>query len=184
MKNFLKTVLMIAVVVLISTQVHAADDKGFTGRKAFGFGGLGNYSLSNYESLYLNFATSGLKTAGMGFETFFEFGLAKDFTMSVDVGFERLLYANKFKTQMKLNYFLLDVLGRYYFRAVDRTVQPFLAGGVGVIASSIGAAPTLDLGGGSHFMLTDNVSLWVQLLYKTAIIHHRGEGALGIAYHF
>ena len=72
--------------------------------------------------------------------------------------------------------------GNYYFS--NGKVQPYAAFGAGTIISGKSAAPTLNLGGGAHFFVAENVSVFVQALYKTAFIHHRAEGKLGVGFHF
>lgn len=157
---------------------------GHDGAKSFGFTGLAYYEMSDFESLYVDFPTSDLNTSGAGFQVYYEHGVMDNLTLSGALGYARLLTSNKFDTQVSENFFVVDLLANYYFRDAAVTVQPYLAGGGGVIVSGNGAAPTLDLGGGVHFKVADNVSLRLQVLYKTAIIHHRGEGSFGVAFHF
>jgi opacity protein-like surface antigen len=185
MNKILHILVILASVTAISSPAFADDAATSTshkGKKSVGFMGLGYYEISNFESLYVPFATSGIRAAGAGFESFFEYGVADSFGVNFAAGYNRLLYANKFRTQVAENFFLLDVTGHYYFDAGK--AQPFLAGGIGAEISTQGVAPTLDLGGGADFMVNDNVSVRLQVLYKTAIIHHRAEAGLGIAYHF
>ena len=186
MKNICR--ILTVVVVLVSVLAYSAGSAFALGgshkdQKTFGFMGLGYYEISNYDSLYVSFATSSLKAAGLGFETFFEYGLADKFGLNFAAGYDRLLYANKFKALIAENYFLIDITGHYYFNT-EGNIQPYLAGGAGGEISSKGAAPVLDLGGGIDFMVSDAVSVRFQTLFKTAIIHNRAEAGLGIAYHF
>lgn len=185
MNKVLRILTLLTAITAISAPVLADDAATSTshkGKKSVGFLGLGYYEISNFESLYVPFATSGIRAAGAGFQGFFEYGAADRFGINFAAGYDRLLYANKFRTQVAENFFLLDVTGHYYFDAGK--VQPFLAGGIGAEISTQGVAPTLDLGGGVDVMVSDNVSVRIQTLYKTAIIHHRAEAGLGIAYHF
>lgn len=188
MNRICRTLILMSFLMTVSFAVVAQDTAGtgstttMKGKKTFGFMGLGYYEISNFESLYVPFATSGMKAAGAGFEGFFEYGFTDNFGLNVALGYDRLLYANKFRTQVKENFFIADITGHYYFNAGD-TVHPFIGGGIGMEASRT-IAPTLDVGGGADFMVSDNVSVRFQLLYKTAIIHHRGEAGLGVAYHF
>lgn len=157
---------------------------GHNDTQSFGFTGLGYYEMSDFESLYVGFPASNFKTSGAGFQVYYEHGVMDNLTLSVALGYARLLSSNQFDTQVSENFFIGDILASYYFRDASTVVQPYLAGGGGVIVSGRGAAPTLDLGGGVHFKVADNVSLRLQVLYKTAIIHHRGEGSFGVAFHF
>lgn len=175
-------ILAILAVFLAVPALASAEGTGRKGQKSVGFLGLGYYEISNFESLYVPFATSGIRAAGAGFQGFFEYGASDSFGINFAVGYDRLLYANKFRTQIAENFFLFDVTGHYYF--ATGKAQPFLAGGIGAEVSTQGVAPTLDLGGGVDVMVNDNVSVRIQTLYKTAIIHHRAEAGLGIAYHF
>lgn len=185
MAKILRILTVFAVVMAVSATALAADaPAGRKGQKSLGFMGIGAYEISNFESLYVPFATSGIRAAAVGFEAFFEYGVSDKFGVNFAAGYDRLLYANKFRTQVKENFFLIDVTGHYYFDVAGGKVQPFFAGGLGGEISSGGTAPLLDLGGGVDFMVSDNVAVRLQTLYKTAIIHHRAEAGLGIAYHF
>lgn len=181
MKKIFQTLFIIVAVISFANLAHAESHKG---KKIWGIAGLGFYEISNYESLYVNFATSNLKAAGAGFKTYFEYGVGDQFYLEGSAGYARVTYSNKFFNQIKQNFFLIDILGKYYFMDAASRIQPYVGGGVGGLISSRSAAPLLDIAVGSHFMLTDQFSIRLQAMYKTAIIHNRAEGSLGIAYHF
>jgi len=152
--------------------------------KIMGVSGMAFYEInSQFESLYVNFPTQNIKGAGFGFIGFFEYGFNEHISAEVDMGYSRLTYTNKFKNTTKKNFFLMDVLFHYYFTK-DANIAPYLSAGGGVYVSSGSSAPVLDVGVGSHFKVSKNISIKVDLLYKTAIILNRFEGRVGVAFHF
>lgn len=184
-RSKMSVIVLFGLALLMAGRVFAGDAQSFKGKIGLGVSALGYYEISNYESLYIqNTPTSNIRTSGAGFVADFEYGLAPRFTLGGDLGFSYSLTQNKLKSISKRSFFIGDVLGRYYFANANETVQPFVALGGGVLASSIGAAPLVDLGGGTKVKLTDNVFLNLQLLYKTAIIHNRIEASFGLAYRF
>ncbi|MBF0106751.1 MAG: hypothetical protein HQM16_15670 [Deltaproteobacteria bacterium] len=185
MKKTYTMIILCLALALSVIQIHPAKAGGFSkkGVKTIGLNVTGFYDInSGFESLYVSFPTQDIKAAGLGAALFFEYGIADKFTTEIDLGYSRLTYANKFKNVIKENFFVGDILGRFYFLNNQR-IQPALIFGAGAIVSSA-VAPTFDVGFGSHFMITDSFSLKAEVLYKTAIIFHRGEGRVGFAYHF
>lgn len=155
------------------------------GKKNLGIEGTGFLEFSSYDRLYMsNVNVNGYRTGGLGMQAFFEYGLTDQITLSADVFYSRLTYANQFKATIRNNFFGGDVLAHYYFLKKVNKLLPFISAGVGLIASSGSALPLLDLGGGGHFFVTNKLSLKGEILFKTAFIHNRFEPALGLAYHF
>lgn len=161
-----------------SVKNYSIDGKFGLGVMATGF-----YELTNYESLYVDFVTSDIKAAGLGFTSFVEYGFSDRITGSLQLGFSRLLYINKFSTTTRKNFFVGDLMGNYYF-SNNGKLMPYLTFGVGIMASSGNVAPTGNVGGGLRYQINEDFSLRGELLYKTAIIHHRGEARIGVSYHF
>jgi hypothetical protein len=154
------------------------------GKVNVGLGATGFYNFySNFDSLYVDFGASGIKTAGFGFQTYIEYGFSDRFTGTFDLGFQRLTYSNKFRPVIKENFFVADFMGNYYFLDNSK-IRPYATAGAGMIISSGAVAPTGNLGIGTHIMLADEFSLKVQALYKTSIIQHMAEATVGFAYHF
>ena len=183
--------LLVALILIASVPAFAATPGGqsLKNRKTLGFAGIGHLSYSSYESLYVDFATSGIITAGSGFQAFLEYGLADEFSITAALGYGRLHYAHKssvpvLRTVIAENFVNIDVTGQYYFSGTDTTFQPYLAFGIGTTISSKGAAPLFDVGIGTHYFVSEKVSLRAQLLYKTALIHHAGELSFGAGFHF
>lgn len=154
------------------------------GKVNVGIGATGFYNFhSDFDSLYVDFGTSGIKAAGFGFQTYIEYGFGERFTGTFDLGFQRLTYANKFRPTINENFFIVDFMGNYYFLDNSK-IRPYATAGAGMIISSGAIAPTGNLGIGTHIMLADEFSIKVQALYKTSIIQHMAEGTVGFAYHF
>lgn len=152
------------------------------GKYGLGVMATGFYEISNAESLYVDFATSGLRAAGFGFNSFVEYGFSDRITGSIQLGYSRLLYLNKFSTLAHKNFFVGDLMGNYYF-INNGKFMPYGTFGVGVMASG-NVVPTGNVGGGLRYQVNEDFSIRAELLYKTAIIHHRGEGRIGFSYHF
>lgn len=175
-------------ILVISGQAQAA--KALEGRKTFGFEGVAHYTITSYDSAYVSFPTSSIKVAGSGFHAFFEYGFDTHFSFEGAIGYERLHYASQasnpnIRQVISENFFTIDARGNYYFLSSDKsTFQPYVTAGVGTLISGRSAIPLLDLGGGVHIFVAENVSLKVQALYKTAFVHHHVEGALGVGFHF
>lgn len=175
-------------VLLFSANAMAA--KAVKDRKVFGLEGVGHYTISNYDSVYVSFPTSSIKVAGSGFHAYFEYGFAENFAFEAAVGYERVHYARQsanpnIRQVIAENFVTLDTRGNYYFLASDKSmVQPYATIGAGTTISGKSAVPLLDIGGGAHFFVADNVSIKLQLLYKTAFIHHHAEAGLGVGFHF
>lgn len=185
-KSYIYIILIALVLMLLTAQNAFAKSDSFSkkGAKSIGISFLGFYDInSKFESLYVNFPTENIKAAGFGSNLFFEYGFADQFSGELSLGYARLTYSNKFKNVIKENYFVGDVLGHFYFLKNQR-IQPYLLFGAGAMVSSNAVAPTFDVGVGSHFMVTDQFSVKAEIMYKTAIIYHRGEGRVGFAYHF
>lgn len=161
-----------------SVKNYSIDGKFGLGVMATGF-----YEMSNYESLYVDFVTSDIKAAGLGFTSFVEYGFSDRVTGSLQLGFSRLLYINKFSTTSRRNFFVGDLMGNYYFTNNGK-LMPYITFGAGIMASSGNVAPTGNVGGGLRYQINEDVSVRAELIYKTAIIHHRGEGRIGFSYHF
>ena len=149
-----------------------------------GHRGIGFYEASDYESLYVDFSTANISGAGAGIHSFFEIGAMENLTLSFTIGYARLMSPKKFESFIRRDFFVADILGHYYFSDKTDKIQPYFAAGAGVMVSSGSAIPLADFGGGAHFMITDNFSLRLQGLFKTAVIHNRGEVSLDVGYHF
>lgn len=182
---------LVAIILALSAPAFAGSPGGqsLKGRTTLGFAGLGHFSYSSYESLYVDFATNGIITAGSGFHAFLEYGLADEFSITGAIGYGRVHYSHKgglpnLRQVIAENFVNIDVLGQYYFSGAETTFQPYLAFGGGATISSKGAAPLFDVGIGTHYFVSDKVSLRAQLLYKTALIHHAGELSFGAGFHF
>lgn len=173
------------VVVSAQSEKIPSSGNGFDleGKFSLGVNATGFYEISNYESIYVNFSTSGIRASGFGFNTLVEYGFTNHITGAVNLGYSRLTYANKFSTATKKNFFIPDIMMHYYFMT-DQKIMPYLSFGAGALVSSAGIAPTGNVGGGVRYQVSDEFSVRFGLLYKTAIIHHRGEASLGVAYHF
>lgn len=179
---------LILATTLFTGQAHAAKD--LQGRKTFGLEGVGHYTFTDYDSAYVSFPTNKIRVAGSGFHTYFEYGFDTHFAFEAAVGYERLHYAKQsnnpnIRQVISENFFTIDLRGNYYFLSGEKNVvQPYATTGVGTVISGKGAVPLLDVGAGAHFFVTDNVSIKLQALYKTAFIHHHFEGGLGVGFHF
>lgn len=153
-------------------------------KKSIGVTGIGFYDInSSFESLYVTFVTSNINTAGLGFSGFFEYGFSDKLSGELTLGYTRLLYSNKFRSLVRENFFQADAVLHYYFHD-SKKFAPYVIAGGGVNASANAAAPTLDVGIGNYFRVSDDFSVKTELIYKTAIIYNRGEARVGIAYHF
>lgn len=154
------------------------------GKKTIGFTGLGYYEInSSYESLYVSFATNNINTAGLGFAGYFELGFSDKLSGELSLGYSRLLFASKFRTTIRENFFHADFMLHYYFLH-SKKFAPYVIAGAGVIASGNTAAPTLDVGIGNYFRVSEHFSVKTELIFKTAITYNRGEARVGIGYHF
>lgn len=170
----------------VATPAAPASSSGYShqGKVSVGLGATGFYNFySNFDSLYVDFGASAIKTAGFGFQTYIEYGFSDRFTGTFDLGFQRLTYSNKFRPVINENFFVTDFMGNYYFLDNSK-IRPYATAGAGMIISSGAVAPTGNLGIGTHIRLADEFSLKVQVLYKTSIIQHVAEGTVGFAYHF
>lgn len=169
---------------VVSMASTSSSSSSMEGKKIFGLVGMGAYDInSDFESLYVNFATTNINSASLGFLTFFEFGFSDRFAGEISLGYSRLIYSNKFRSVIKENYFVGDILAHYYFLNEEK-IKPYVIFGGGAIASSGGVAPVIDAGIGMHYMLNDEFSLKADLIIKSAIIYNRGETRFGISYHF
>ena len=174
--------------ILISSNAFAA--KALKGRKTFGLDGIGHYTITSFDSAYVSFPTSSIKVAGSGFNTYFEYGFADNFSFETSIGYERIHYAKQsanpnIRQVIAENFFTIDARGNYYFLSSDKSmVQPYATVGAGTTISGKSAIPLLDIGGGTHFFIADNVSIKAQVLYKTAFIHNHLEVGLGVGFHF
>lgn len=145
---------------------------------------MGFYDInSSFDSLYFNFATENINAFGFGFLAFFEYGFSKHFSGEIDLGYSRLIYASKSRNVIRENYFVGDLLAHYYFMSTEK-FQPYVIFGGGTVASSGAVAPTVDAGIGMHYLFTDEFSLKADVIIKSAVIYNRGEGRVGLAYHF
>jgi hypothetical protein len=173
------------VVVSAQSEKIPSSVKNYSIDGKYGLGVMvaGFYELSNYESLYVDFVTSDIKAAGLGFTSFVEYGFSDRITGSLQLGFSRLLYINKFSTTSRKNFFVGDLMGNYYFMNNGK-IMPYATFGAGLMASSGNVAPTANVGGGLRYQINEELSVRAELIYKTAIIHHRSEGRIGFSYHF
>lgn len=178
------TGIIFAILLAFTASVVKAEGASHQGVKHIGLAGTGFYEISDYESIYVNFVASNLKTAGGGAQLFFDYGFSDRFGGGMSLGYSRITYTNSFQNVIKENFFTADFLGQYYFTGSDSTFQPYAAAGAGILVSGAGIAPLFDVGVGSYIKLADNFSLKIQALYKTAVIHHRMEGSFGFAYNF
>ena len=181
MKKLLSLAIVFCALVFTATTSSASD---FEGKSRLGIMGTGFYEISDYESLYTNFVASNLNVSGGGVSLFYEYGFTKNISGSINLGYSRLVDSDQFLNQLAQNFFVADVLGHYNFNVKSDIFKPFVSFGAGIIASSSGVAPLADLGGGVNFMIADNFAIKLQVLYKTAIIHHRAEAGLGFAIQF
>lgn len=154
------------------------------GRFNLGVAGTAFFEFSDFDSLFMqNVNISDYRNAGFGGQIFGSYHFNSRWAITLDAFYDRLTYANKFRTAIIENYFGGDLLLQYHFPVKSR-FAPFLAAGAGVIASSGGVLPLFDVGVGTHFFLSNNISLKAQVLYKTAIVENRIEPSIGIAFHF
>jgi hypothetical protein len=127
---------------------------------------------------------SSITAGGLGLAAAFEYGFSDRISGTVSVNYDRLTYANKFRTLVTESFFGADVTANYYVLRDPKRVMPYVSGGAGVVAGSTKVLPTLDLGGGAQFFVSDSIAIKAQLLVKTAFIFNRLEPSLGVAYHF
>lgn len=158
--------------------------KGRKGSSNAGVLAFGYYEYSTFESLYVDFTTDHITATGLGFKGFYEYGLSERLAVGGDLSFSYLLDANFNTSLMSRSFWNADVIGAYYFTDYDKTIQPYLAFGAGVIFSDRGLTPVIDLGGGAHFKFGDSISLKAELMGKSGVIHNRVEAGLGVAFHF
>lgn len=144
----------------------------------------GYYDYSTRESLYITFTTDEVTAMGLGFKGFFEYGLAERFSFTGSVDYSFLLDANFNVAVVERNFYGFTATGNYYFTDYDSAFQPYISFGGGAVFSSKGIAPALAIGGGMHYMFSDEISLKAEVIGKSGIVFNRGEVALGVAYHF
>ncbi|HLD45064.1 MAG TPA: hypothetical protein VJC18_06475 [bacterium] len=180
-QHFIFALLLVALIA-VATNANAFSMKG---EKVFGVQALGYYELnSDWESLYFDFAYNGsTQTAGFGFGSFFELGLSDRMSMEIDLAYSRLTYSNRQINIITENYFTADVVGHYYFLD-NETYNPYFIFGLGAIMSANSVAPLGDVGVGMHFRVSKEFSVKTELLFKSAVLLNRGEGRLGVCYHF
>lgn len=170
--------------VTTTTTTTVESSKGRKGSSNGGVVAFGYYEYSTFESLYVDFTTDHVTASGLGFRGFYEYGLADRLAVGGDISFSYLLDANFNTSLMSRSFWNLDVIGAYYFADYDKTIQPYVAFGGGVLFSDRGLSPVIDLGGGAHFKFSDSISLKAELMGKSGVIHNRVEAGLGVAFHF
>jgi len=149
-----------------------------------GFLTFGYYEHSTLESLYFDFTADEVTASGLGFKGFFEYGLNERLAVGGALSFAYLLDANFDVSLVSRSFWGLDAFGSYYFADYNKTIQPYVLFGGGILFSNTGLTPILDIGGGAHFKLSETISLKAELMGKTGIVHNRGEVGLGVAFHF
>lgn len=146
--------------------------------------GSGFYEInSDYDSLYFDFPTQNINTAGFGVNAYFDYGFSDRVSGEASLGYSRLSYSNKSRTIINENYFMADFVAHYYFLNKEKFAT-YMIGGASVYASSSAVAPMADIGIGNYFKITDEFSIKAELIFKSAVILNRGEGRVGFAYHF
>lgn len=176
--------------MVLGFSVSAFAGKALNKRKTFGLGGMGNYTISSYDQVFVDFNTTNIRSAASGFNTFYEYGISDHFSAAGTFGYSRLLYAGhntitNIQQNMTKNFFNLDMLGKYHFISSDRArFQPYLAAGGGALFSGKGVAPLFDIGGGTDIFFNETISVRLQGLFKTAIVHNSAEVGAGVAFHF
>lgn len=156
------------------------------GRMNIGLAGVGFFEFSDYDELFVSTGVDvkDYRNAGFGGELFFEYSFSPRWSLTLAGQYERLTYGTKFRATIRENYFGGDALVKYHFPVKSR-FAPYLAAGVGVIASSGAALPLFDVGAGAHYFISNAVSLKAQVLYKTLLTReNRIEPSIGIAFHF
>ncbi len=166
-------------VEVTASNASSRKDKMNAGALAFGY-----YEHSTFESLYVDFTADSITATGLGFKGFFEYGLSNRLAVGGSLGFSYLLDANFDTSNMSRSFWALDALGTYYFTDYAKKLQPYVVFGGGVLFSDRGLSPILDLGVGTHYKIADNMSLKLEILGKSGVIHNRAEAGVGMAFFF
>jgi len=173
----------------------SGNSHALKGRVTLGFAGTAFLDFGSEEGMYLSAAdqvaivaaggtVQSVTAGGIGGNLNAEYGFSDRWSGTLSMGFDRLTYANRFKSAVSENFFAVDATANYYWLKNPKNILPYVSAGVGLVAGSTKTLPTLDVGAGAHFYVSDNVSIKAQLLAKAAFIFNRLQPSVGLAYHF
>lgn len=167
-----------------SNQSSSSDSNYGKGTMHAGFFALGYYEInSTLDSLYYGSNIEDTNTSGLGFGGYYEYMFSDKMSAQVSAGFSRLMSTTKQRAIIEENFFIMDVVGKYYFTHSGR-FHPYALLGAGIYASSGGLAPVAEVGAGTYIDLNETISLQTEVIYKTALALHRAEARIGIGFHF
>lgn len=178
---------------LVVTNSHMRNQ--IKGMKVLSASGSAFLDFGSYEKMYLDSTDNAAITAagstvssitagGIGGNVGFEYGFSDRISGTFSAGYSRLTYSNKFRALVAENFFGVDVTANYYVSKNAQKILPYVSAGVGMVASTERVLPTLDIGGGAQFFVSDTIAIKAQLLAKAAFIFNRLEPSIGVAYHF
>lgn len=165
------------------------------GHVTLGFAGTAFLDFGSEEGMYLSAAdkaaivaaggtVQNVTAGGVGGNLNVEYGFSNRWSGTLSMGFDRLTYANRFKSAVNENFFAVDATANYYLMKNPKNILPYVSAGLGLVAGSTKTLPTLDIGGGAHFFVSDRVSIKAQVLAKAAFIFNRLQPSVGLSYHF
>ncbi len=97
--------------------------------------------------------------------------ISRDF--SLDFGFSINGFDDLSFVKNEISYFSFDFSGRYYVLTKEETIDPYLFAGLSLVNFKDIYSPTVNLGLGVTFWISQNIGLNAQAMYKAGIVKQK-----------